>query len=186
MTQEQTDELNRIAQLIEDEKQHQCIVRKMRDELNKLRSEGSGVHVFVITCHTIAREWGEHFFQAEKAYFTFDDALKALNAIKDERSNTGIISVDSENSTAEWDFEGYDGKEHYEINPVPLEIQYSIERKFKVGDIIRKKNRGKFDKDMEVKRIAKDYYFCDHIGQFSGEPIYFTEEDNYELLNHEK
>jgi hypothetical protein len=56
------------------------------------------------------------------------------------------------------------------------------ETKFKVGDKIRKINGGRFDKDMMVASIGRDYYYCNHIGKYSGEPIYFSDEDKYELV----
>lgn len=56
------------------------------------------------------------------------------------------------------------------------------ETKFKVGDKIRKINGGQFDRDMIVASIGKGYYYCNHIGKFSGEPVYFSDEDKYELV----
>lgn len=57
-----------------------------------------------------------------------------------------------------------------------------VEPKFKVGDKIRKKTPRSFDKDMQVARICNDHYMCNHIGKFSSEPIPFSEESYYELI----
>ena len=57
-----------------------------------------------------------------------------------------------------------------------------IEPKFKVGDKIRKKAPRSFDTDMEVARIEKDYYICNHIGKFSSEVVPFSAESCYELI----
>ena len=54
--------------------------------------------------------------------------------------------------------------------------------KFKVGDKIRRKAPRSFDKDMQVARIEKDYYVCNHIGKFSSEVVPFSKESNYELV----
>lgn len=57
-----------------------------------------------------------------------------------------------------------------------------VEPKFKVGDKIRIKTPSSFDKDMQVARIEKDYYICNHIGKFSSEVIPFSEESSYDLI----
>ena len=57
-----------------------------------------------------------------------------------------------------------------------------VEPKFKVGDKIRKKAPRLFDKDMQVSRIEKGYYVCDHIGKFSSEVVWFSKESSYELV----
>ena len=54
--------------------------------------------------------------------------------------------------------------------------------KFRVGDKIRRKSPRQYDKDMQVSRIESNYYLCNHIGKFSSEPIPFSEESNYELV----
>ena len=59
-----------------------------------------------------------------------------------------------------------------------------VEPKFKLGDKIRIKNPSSFDKDMEVARIEKDYYICNHIGKFSSEVVPFSKESDYELIEH--
>jgi hypothetical protein len=56
------------------------------------------------------------------------------------------------------------------------------EPKFKVGDKIRRKNPSSFDKDMQVARIEKDYYICNHIGKFSSEVVPFSKESSYEII----
>ena len=57
-----------------------------------------------------------------------------------------------------------------------------IEPKFKVGDNICRKTPSSCDKDMQVARIEKDYYICNHIGKFSSEVIPFSKESSYELI----
>ena len=57
-----------------------------------------------------------------------------------------------------------------------------VEPKFKVGDKIRKKTPSSFDRDMQVARIEKDYYVCNHIGKFSSEVVSFSKESSYELI----
>ena len=57
-----------------------------------------------------------------------------------------------------------------------------VEPKFKVGYKIRKKAPRSFDTDMEVARIEKDYYICNHIGKFSSEVVPFSQESSYELI----
>lgn len=57
-----------------------------------------------------------------------------------------------------------------------------VEPKFKVGDKIRRKTTSFYDKDMQVARIDKDYYVCNHIGKFSSEVVSFLEQSNYELI----
>ena len=57
-----------------------------------------------------------------------------------------------------------------------------VEPKFKVGDKIRRKEPRSFDKDMQVARIEKDYYVCNHIGKFSSEVVPFSKESSYELI----
>lgn len=59
-----------------------------------------------------------------------------------------------------------------------------IELMFKVGDKIRKKTPSSFDRDMQVARIEKDYYVCNHIGKFSSEVVPFSKESSYELIEH--
>ena len=59
-----------------------------------------------------------------------------------------------------------------------------VEPKFKVGDKIRKKSPRSFDKDMQVARIKKDYYICNHIGKFSSEMVPLSEQSSYELIEH--
>ena len=54
--------------------------------------------------------------------------------------------------------------------------------KFREGDKIHRKTPSSFDKDMEIARIDKDYYVCNHIGKFSSEVVKFSEEDSYELV----
>jgi len=54
--------------------------------------------------------------------------------------------------------------------------------KFREGDKIRRKTLRPFDKDMQVARICNDHYICNHIGKFSSEPIPFSEESYYELV----
>ena len=54
--------------------------------------------------------------------------------------------------------------------------------KFKVGDKIRIKTPSSCDKDMQVARIEKDYYICNHIGKFSSEVVPFSKESCYELI----
>lgn len=56
------------------------------------------------------------------------------------------------------------------------------EPKFKVGDKIRRKTPSSCDKDMQVARIEKDYYICNHIGKFSSEVVPFSKESSYELI----
>jgi len=56
------------------------------------------------------------------------------------------------------------------------------EPKFKVGDKIRRKAPSPCDKDMQVARIEKDYYICNHIGKFSSEVVPFSKESCYELI----
>ncbi len=56
------------------------------------------------------------------------------------------------------------------------------ESKFKAGDIIRRKAPSSYDKDMQVARIEKDYYICNHIGKFSSEVVPFSKESCYELV----
>lgn len=60
----------------------------------------------------------------------------------------------------------------------------TVKPKFKVGDKIRIKTPSSFDKDMEVARIEKDYYLCNHIGKFSSEVVPFSKESSYELVEH--
>ena len=57
-----------------------------------------------------------------------------------------------------------------------------VEPKFKVGDKIRRKTPSSFDKDMQVARIEKDYYVCNHIGKFSSEVVPFSKQSSYELV----
>ena len=57
-----------------------------------------------------------------------------------------------------------------------------VEPKFKVGYKIRRKTPSSFDTDMQVARIDKDYYICNHIGKFSSEVVPFSEESSYELI----
>ena len=57
-----------------------------------------------------------------------------------------------------------------------------VEPMFKVGDKIRKKAPRSSDTDMEVARIDKGYYICNHIGKFSSEVLPFSEESYYELI----
>lgn len=57
-----------------------------------------------------------------------------------------------------------------------------VEPKFKVGDKIRKKTPSSFDRDMQVERIEKDYYVCNHIGKLSSEVVPFSKESSYELI----
>lgn len=59
-----------------------------------------------------------------------------------------------------------------------------VEPKFKLGDKIRIKNPSSWDKDMEVARIEKGYYICNHIGKFSSEVVPFSKESDYELIEH--
>lgn len=54
--------------------------------------------------------------------------------------------------------------------------------KFKVGDKIRRKTPSSCDKDMQVARIEKDYYICNHISKFSSEVVPFSKESSYELI----
>lgn len=54
--------------------------------------------------------------------------------------------------------------------------------KFKVGDKIRRKTPSSCDKDMQVARIEKDYYICNHIGKFSSEVVPFSKQSGYELI----
>ena len=54
--------------------------------------------------------------------------------------------------------------------------------KFKVGDKIRRKTPSSCDKDMQVARIEKDYYICNHIGKFSSEEVPFSKQSSYELI----
>jgi hypothetical protein len=56
--------------------------------------------------------------------------------------------------------------------------------KFRVGDKIRRKTPRQYDKDMQVSRIESNYYICNHLGKFSSELIPFSEESNYELVEH--
>lgn len=63
-----------------------------------------------------------------------------------------------------------------------LKPAYKVEPKFKVGDKIRKKTPSSFDRDMQVARIEKDYYVCNHIGKFSSEVVLFSKESSYELI----
>lgn len=56
---------------------------------------------------------------------------------------------------------------------------------FNVGDKIRRKTPSSFDKDMQVARIEKDYYVCNHIGKYSSEVVPFSEESSYELIEQE-
>ena len=57
-----------------------------------------------------------------------------------------------------------------------------VEPKFKLGDKIRRKTPSSCDKDMQVARIDKDYYICNHIGKFSSEVVPFSKESSYELV----
>jgi len=57
--------------------------------------------------------------------------------------------------------------------------------KFKVGDNIRRIVRRPGDRNMEVKRVERDYYLCNNIGTFSSTMIPFDEERNYELIKTE-
>ena len=57
-----------------------------------------------------------------------------------------------------------------------------VEPKFKVGDKICRKTPSSFERDMQVARIDKDYYICNHIGKFSSEVVPFSEESYYELI----
>ena len=57
-----------------------------------------------------------------------------------------------------------------------------VEPKFKVGDKIRRKTPSFYDKDMQVARIDKDYYVCNHINKFSSEVVPFLEQSSYELI----
>ena len=57
-----------------------------------------------------------------------------------------------------------------------------VEPKFKVGYKIRRKTPSSFDTDMQVARIDKDYYICNHIGKFSSEVVPFSKQSGYELI----
>lgn len=54
--------------------------------------------------------------------------------------------------------------------------------KFRIGDKIRRKTPSSCDKDMQVARIEKDYYICNHIGKFSSEVVPFSKQSGYELI----
>ena len=75
-------------------------------------------------------------------------------------------------------------KDYNSIDPHFCKPIDKIEPKFKLGDKIRIKNPSSFDKDMEVARIEKDYYICNHIGKFSSEVVPFSKESDYELIEH--
>lgn len=57
-----------------------------------------------------------------------------------------------------------------------------MKTKFRLGDIICRKNPGQFDYRMSVERITDSYYYCNCIGKSCGQQVDFTEEDDYELL----
>ena len=67
-----------------------------------------------------------------------------------------------------------------------LEIKDNMERaknrKFKIGDIVQKKNPKEFDYKMKVVKIGDTYYYCNNIGKFSGWVLAFENEDDYEIV----
>ena len=68
------------------------------------------------------------------------------------------------------------------VNGEIMQIEDKKEPKFKVGDKIRRKIPRLHDKDMQVARVERNYYLCNHLGKFSSESISFSEESNYELV----
>lgn len=71
----------------------------------------------------------------------------------------------------------------YNVASKAIFRQKSVDtQKFKVGDKIRRKTPSSCDKDMQVARIEKDYYICNHIGKFSSEEVPFSKQSSYELI----
>lgn len=91
----------------------------------------------------------------------------ALESIKEEK-------VDNANKI--------EPKDYSSIDPHFFKPTDKVEPKFKVGDKIRRKTPSSCDKDMQVARIEKDYYICNHIGKFSSEVVPFSKQSGYELI----
>lgn len=124
MKPEEINELNRIARLLEEQKQYQRTISSMRDTLRKEVVEGSRVLMYGLVCHTEARDWGKEYFDIKGFFFTFDDAVKALEKVREANLDCcrTPIHVNKDVEVAAWEYSDYDGCYKYEVQSAHLEI----------------------------------------------------------------
>lgn len=96
----------------------------MRYKLRKEVVEGSRVLMYGLVCHTEARYWGREYFDIKGFFFTFDDAVKALEKVREDNIDCcrTPIYVNKDREEAVWEYSDYDGRYKYEIQSAHLEI----------------------------------------------------------------
>ena len=142
-------------------------------------------------CEYIKKDWLEHIKQSWYKE-GFIDGKYSGGTSKEWTINDAAIFKEIidflENGTAKLQHDLTKYANWLKIQFTPIEKQgkqFSVDKlepKFKVGDKIRRKTPSSCDKDMQVARIEKDYYICNHIGKFSSEVVPFSKESRYELV----
>lgn len=115
ITKNEIEALNRLVKDIEEREAYNRAVEAAQKKLWDLKNNGTEVYMYAITCHTLAREWGEHFFEIEGLFFSFENALTELKSIREDRRGGCSAEIKIEDESASWEHTDYDGYYQYAI-----------------------------------------------------------------------